>query len=93
MGQCRVRSFRLVSNGNNQADLTHCPAHGLPKAAATIAMENGAAEMPLMMFFGWTDPKHAAHHTRKARQKRSPAMPWASSRSTVSEDQEAQITK
>jgi integrase len=54
--------------------LPHCSAHGLRKAAAAIAAENGATERQRMDMFGWRDPKMAAHYTRAARQKKnSPA--------------------
>jgi integrase len=44
-------------------------AHGLRKAGATIAAENGATELQLMALWGWTDPKQAAVYTRKARRE------------------------
>jgi len=50
----------------NRAGLPQCSAHGLRKAGATIAAENGASEMELAAIFGWTDPKQAAVYTRKA---------------------------
>ncbi len=49
---------------------TCCSAHGLRKAAATIAAENGATERQLMDMFGWRDPKMAGLYTRSARQKK-----------------------
>jgi integrase len=54
----------------NQAGLPHCSAHGLRKAAATIAAENGASEYQLMAIFGWASPKQAAIYTKAARQRR-----------------------
>jgi len=53
-----------------EAGLPHCTAHGLRKAGATIAAENGATERQLMAIFGWNNPKQAAHYTKKASQKR-----------------------
>lgn len=49
-----------------------CPgtAHGLRKAGATRAAENGATEKQLMALFGWTSGRMATHYTRKASQKR-----------------------
>jgi site-specific recombinase XerD len=47
-----------------EADLPHCSAHGLRKAGATLAAENGATER------GWRTPKQAAHYTRAADQKK-----------------------
>lgn len=41
-------------------------AHGLRKAGATIAAENGASDLQLMSMWGWTDPKQAAVYTRQA---------------------------
>lgn len=45
-----------------------CPgsAHGLRKAAATRAAENGATERQLMAIFGWNTGKQATHYTRAA---------------------------
>lgn len=50
--------------------LTLCSAHGLRKAGATIAAENGATEHQLMAIFGWTTPKQAAGYTRKANRRK-----------------------
>lgn len=47
-----------------------CTAHGLRKAGATIAAENGATEHELMAIFGWASPKQAALYTRAADRKR-----------------------
>lgn len=54
----------------NEAGLRQCSAHGLRKAGATIAAENGATEHQLMAIFGWESPKQAAVYTRKANRKR-----------------------
>lgn len=51
----------------------HCTPHGLRKAGATLAAENGASEPQLMAIFGWSDPKMAAHYTRQARRKKMAA--------------------
>ncbi|WP_245571871.1 tyrosine-type recombinase/integrase [Microvirga subterranea] len=53
-----------------EAGLPHCSPHGLRKAGATIAAENGASEPQLMAIYGWSDPKMAALYTRKANRKR-----------------------
>ncbi len=53
-----------------EAGLSHCSAHGLRKAGATLAAENGASEFELMAIFGWKSSKQASLYTRKARQKR-----------------------
>ena len=49
-----------------------CPgsAHGLRKAGARRAAENGATDRQLMAMFGWTTAKMATHYTRAADQKR-----------------------
>lgn len=49
-----------------------CPgaAHGLRKAGATRAAENGASERQLMAIFGWKTNKMAAHYTRAAERKK-----------------------
>jgi integrase len=52
-----------------EADLRHCSAHGLRKAGATFAAENGATERQLMSMFGWTDSKQPTKYTRAANQK------------------------
>ena len=59
------------------AGLPHCSAHGLRKAGATFAAEQGATEHQLMAIFGWESPKQAALYTRKANRKRltADAMP------------------
>lgn len=41
-------------------------AHGLRKAGATFAAENGASDQQLMAMFGWTDARQAALYTRRA---------------------------
>jgi integrase len=53
----------------DDAKLPQCSAHGLRKAGATIAAENGATEHQLMAIYGWESPKQAARYTRKARRK------------------------
>ena len=54
----------------DDAGLPQCSAHGVRKAGACIAAENGATEKQLMEIFGWRDSKMAALYIRKARQKR-----------------------
>jgi integrase len=54
----------------NEAGLLHCSAHGLRKAGATIAADNGATSHQLMAIFGWTTIKQAEIYTKKADQKR-----------------------
>ncbi len=52
------------------AGLPKCSAHGLRKAGATIAADNGATEFELMAIYGWETPKEAARYTRKANRNR-----------------------
>ena len=56
-------------NWCDEAQLPHVSAHGLRKAGASIAAENGATERQLMVIFGWSTMKEAARYTRAARQK------------------------
>lgn len=53
----------------DQANLPQCSAHGLRKAGATIAANNGATARQLMAIFGWDTIKQAEYYTRKADQK------------------------
>lgn len=55
------------------AGLHHCSAHGLRKAGATIAAENGATPHQLMSIFGWRTLKEAERYTRQASQQRMAA--------------------
>lgn len=52
------------------AGLAHCSLHGLRKAGATIAAENGATDDELMAIFAWTTKKQTGLYTRKADRKR-----------------------
>lgn len=54
----------------NKAGLFHCSMHGLRKAGATRAAENGATEKQLMAIFGWTTMEQAAFYTEKANRKK-----------------------
>jgi integrase len=54
----------------DQANLPHCAAHGLRKAGATIAVNNGATAHQLMAIFGWDTLKMAEAYTRAADQER-----------------------
>ena len=49
-------------------------AHGLRKAGATLAAENGATTTELKSMFGWTDDSMPAHYTRTADRARSAAV-------------------
>jgi integrase len=52
------------------AGLSHCTSHGLRKAGAARAAENGATAKQLMAIFGWNDIKQAEHYIRAADQKK-----------------------
>lgn len=54
----------------DEAGLPQCTAHGLKKAGATIAAENGATTRQLMAMFDWTTISQAEVYTRAADQKR-----------------------
>ncbi|MDI7924560.1 tyrosine-type recombinase/integrase [Ferirhizobium litorale] len=54
----------------NQAGLPQCSTHGLRKAGATIAAENGATDEELMAIFGWTTKNQTTTYTKKARRKK-----------------------
>jgi integrase len=70
------RAFTDAGIGNkmrewcDQAVLPHCTAHGVRKAGATIAAENGATAKQLMAIFGWDTMRQAELYTRAADQKR-----------------------
>lgn len=73
------RPFTAAGFGNkfrvwcDEAGLPHCSAHGVRKAGATIAAENGATSRQLMAIFGWDTFKEAERYTRAADQKRMAA--------------------
>jgi len=54
----------------DQAGLHHCTAHGLRKAGAKIAADNGATSHQLMAIFGWSSLEMAELYTRAADQTR-----------------------
>jgi integrase len=54
----------------DQAGLPHCSAHGVRKAGATIAANNGATSRQLMAIFGWDSIRMAEEYTRRADQQR-----------------------
>lgn len=51
----------------DEAQLPHCTAHGVRKAAACAAAEGGATEMEMMAIFGWRKADMARLYTQKAR--------------------------
>ena len=54
----------------DEAGLPDCSAHGLRKAGATIAAENGATASQLQAIFGWRTFEQPNHYTKSADQKR-----------------------
>ena len=70
------KPFAVAGFGNwfrdkcNEAGLAGCTAHGLRKAAATVAAENGATAHQLMAIFGWLSLKEAERYTRTAEKKK-----------------------
>ena len=57
-------------SGATKRDFTIARAHGLRKAGATIAANNGATAHQLMAIFGWDTLKMAEEYTRKADQEK-----------------------
>jgi integrase len=70
------------------AGLPHCSMHGLRKAGATIAAENGATDTELMAIFGWTTKKQTEVYTRNANRKR---MAGKAAHKLIPEQKEAEI--
>ena len=70
------RAFTAAGFGNkfrewcNQAGLQQCSAHGLRKAAAARAAENGATTHQLMAMFGWLNLAEAERYTKAARRRK-----------------------
>jgi integrase len=54
----------------DEAGLPQCSAHGLRKAGAALAAENGASVHELMAIFGWLTIKEAERYTQAARRKK-----------------------
>lgn len=54
----------------DDAGLTHCSSHGIRKADAVIAAENGATSKELQAMFGWNSSREADRYTQKAERKR-----------------------
>lgn len=54
----------------DEASLPQCSAHGLRKAGAVRAAENGATPHELMAIFGWLSLKEAERYTAAARRRR-----------------------
>jgi integrase len=54
----------------DEAGLHQCSAHGLRKAGATLAAENGATDRQLMALYDWTTAAQANVYTAAANRKR-----------------------
>jgi integrase len=54
----------------DEARLPHCTAHGLRKAGATLAAENGATDRELMALYDWESAEEATTYTRQANRKK-----------------------
>jgi integrase len=54
----------------DEAGLPQCSAHGLRKAGATIAAENGATTPQLMALYDWSTEKRALVYIKAANQKK-----------------------
>jgi site-specific recombinase XerD len=87
--QCGDLTFLVTAFGNgfthagfgnwfrdrcNEAGRRHCSAHGVRKAGATIAAEQGATSHHLMAIFGWKKIAQAEVYTKAAEQKRMAAQ-------------------
>ena len=70
------RPFTAAGFGNwfrdrcNEAGLPQCSAHGLRKASATRAAENGATASQLMAMFGWLNMSEAERYTKSAQRRK-----------------------
>lgn len=86
--------FSIAGLGNkmrewcDEAGLKHCSAHGLRKAGAALAAENGATELQLMAIFGWKTIQEAERYTRAARRRK-----LASAATTLLSREERKRTK
>jgi integrase len=54
----------------NKAGLPDCTAHGLRRAGATFAAENGATVIQLKEVFGWSSAQIAMEYIKDAEQKK-----------------------
>lgn len=61
---------QLMRTWCDQAELPQCSAHGLRKAGAVIAAENGATSAQLQAVFGWTTSEQADHYTKAASRRK-----------------------
>ena len=54
----------------DKVGLKHCTAHGLRKAGAVMASENGASDQQMMAVFNWSSTAMPAHYAKKASKKK-----------------------
>ena len=54
----------------DEAGLPQCSMHGLRKAGAALAAENGATDDELMAIFGWVTKQQTTLYTKAADRKR-----------------------
>lgn len=70
------KPFTVAGFGNwfrkrcNEAGLPQCSAHGLRKAGASLAAEDGVTDRQLMALYDWTSEKQANVYTAAASRKR-----------------------
>lgn len=57
----------------DEAGLPQCSSHGLRKAGAALAAENGATTQQLMAIYNWKGIKEAERYTARARRKKMAA--------------------
>ncbi len=60
----------------DQAGLPQCSTHGLHKADATIAVENGATDEELMAIFGWTTKAQTTLYAPRSKVRRQNRTKW-----------------
>src|SRR5262249_9029725 len=77
------RPFSENGTGNwfrdrcDEAGLPQCTAHGLKKAGATIAAENGTTTRQMMAMFDWDSPRPWRRSTRVQRSRSAWLVrPW-----------------
>lgn len=66
----KVRLTTLMRQWCDEAGLPNCTMHGIRKAAATVAAENGATDDELMAIFGWTTKQQTTLYTRNASRRK-----------------------
>lgn len=72
----QAKAFTAAGFGNwfrdrcDEAGLPQCSAHGLRKASAARAAENGATANQLMAIFGWLNLSEAERYTKAAQRRK-----------------------